>query len=125
MTKLRTLSLLSWFGLFAAPWIWIAQHGIGQGEAEARCSVAGEHWGLSNTAYQVVLMIVGGVIILAAEAAALWVVRATDGSSYEDGPPIGRVRMTALATATTNLIFLVVILLDGIASVVNTPCLNS
>jgi hypothetical protein len=125
MSRLRKLSLLSWLGLFGAPWIWVAQHGIGPGAAEASCSVAGRHWGVSNDAYQIVLLVVAGVIILISEAAALLVLRATADASYHDAPPVGRIRMVAIATASTNLIFLVIIVLDAIASLVNTPCLNS
>jgi hypothetical protein len=125
VTRLRKLSLLQWFGLFAAPWIWVAQHGIGQGAAQVSCTAPGQHWGVSNDAYQIVLMIVGGLVILASEAAAFVVFRGTSDASYESPPPVGRIRMIAVATMTTNLIFLVIILLDGIASVVDIACRNS
>lgn len=125
MSRMRKLSILQWFGLFAAPWIWIAQHGMGQGAAFASCSVAGRRWGVSNDAYQIVLMIVAGIVILAAEAASLYVVRETSDVTHDDGPPAGRIRMIAVATAATNFLFLGIILLDGIASVLAIGCRNS
>jgi hypothetical protein len=125
VTRLRTLSLLQWFGLFGAAGVWIAQHGIGQGAADASCSVAGRHWGVSNDAYQIGLMVAAGIVVLAAEAAAVLVFRATRDASYESAPPVGRIRMVAVATMTTNLIFLVIILLDGIASIVDVACRGS
>jgi hypothetical protein len=123
VTRLRKLSLLQWFGLFAAAGIWLAQHGIGQGMAEARCSAAGG--GISNDAVQIVLMILAGVVILAADAASVVVFRATSDASYHSPPPVGRMRMIAIATMSTNLIFLVIILLDGIASILDVACRNS
>ena len=125
MTRLRRLSILSWLGFFVAPATWVAQHGIGQGAADTSCSVAGIHWGVSNTAYQVGLLIGASLLILLAEAAALVVVRATSDASYESPPPVGRIRLVAIAAAATNLIFLVIVLLDGIASIVLHTCANS
>jgi hypothetical protein len=126
MTKrIRRLSRLSWFGFFVAAFAWVAQHGIGQGVADARCSAGGSHWGISNVAYQTGLMIGAGLLILAAEAAAIAVFRATSDASYESPPPVGRIRHVAIASMTANLIFLVIVLLDGIASIVDATCRNS
>jgi hypothetical protein len=125
MTRLKRLALLQWFGLFGAAGVWVAQHGIGQGVAEVSCSAGGRHWGISNDAYQIGLMIAGGIVVLAAEAAAVVVFRATSDASYHSPPSVGRIRFIAIATMATNLIFLMIILLDGIASIVNATCRNS
>jgi hypothetical protein len=119
------MKLLPWVGLFVAPAAWFGQHAVGQAIAQASCSAANVSWGVSNRTWQIVLLVVASVLILAAEAAAVAAFRETQSSSYEDAPPVGRVQLVAVAAMTTNLIYLVIVLLDGIASIVDISCRQS
>ena len=125
MTNLRRVAVLQWLGLFVAPAAWISQHAIGQAVSNASCARVNEAWGISNDAWQIVLMIVAGGLILLSEAAAVAAFLGTREESYEDAPPLGRMQLIAIAAMATNLIYLVIILLDGIASVVNSGCVQS
>ena len=54
--------------------------------------------------------------------AALTVIVGTRRSSYESPPAPGRVRFFAIAAAAANVIFLMIILLDGFAAILNVTC---
>jgi hypothetical protein len=119
------MKALPWIGLFVAPGAWFGQHLVGQAIAQASCSAANLSWGVSNRAWQVVLLIAASVLILAAEAASVAAYRDTQRVSYQSPPPPGRVQLIAIAAMTTNLIYLVIVLLDGIASIVDISCRQS
>ena len=122
----RTASRLQWLGLLVAPWAWFAQHVIGQAVAQAACSAANVSWGVSNRTWQIALLAVAGVLILVSEAAAVTAYRATrTADAYESRPPLGRAQLIAIAAMTTNLLYLVIVLLDGIASIVDAQCRGS
>jgi heme/copper-type cytochrome/quinol oxidase subunit 2 len=119
------MKLIPWLGLFVAPAAWFGQHAVGQAIAQASCSAADASWGLSNRTWQIVLLVVASVLILGAEAAAVASFRRTEPATYEDPAPAGRVQLIAVAAMTTNLIYLVIVLLDGIASIVGVQCRQS
>jgi hypothetical protein len=125
MTSLRRIAFLQWLGLFVAPAAWIAQHAIGQAVSNASCARVNDAWGISNDTWQIVLMIVAGGLILLSEAAAVAAFLGTREESYEDAPPLGRMQLIAIAAMSTNLIYLVIVLLDGIASLVHSGCVQS
>jgi hypothetical protein len=125
MTRMRRLGVLQWVGVLGAALTWVGQHAVGQGSADAGCSAGGSHWGIANDTWQIALMVAACSLILASEAAAIVVFRATSGSSYESPPPAGRMRFFAIASMTANVIFLVIVLLDGIAATVDTLCRQS
>jgi hypothetical protein len=122
MKSLRRVAVLQWLGLFVAPIAWFLQHLIGQAVAQASCSRVNEAWGVSNDAWQIVLLVVAGSLILLSEAAAVAAFLGTRDSSYEEPPPLGRMQLIAIGAMTTNLLYLVIVLLDGIASIVNGGC---
>lgn len=119
-------STLQWIGLFVAPFAWFAQHLIGQAASQASCSTANTVWGLSNTAWQITLLAVSGTLILLSEAAAVvaFLQTRTD-EHYESPPPVGRIQLISIATMCTNFLFLVIVLLDGVASIIDIACRQS
>ncbi|MGH2972321.1 MAG: hypothetical protein ACRDLE_09425 [Gaiellaceae bacterium] len=125
MTRGRALLVFQWVGFFVAPAAWFGQHVVGQAIAQASCTVAGASWGVSNRTWQIALLGGAATLILLSEAAAIAAFRSTRGSSYESAPPEGRVQLVAIAAMTTNLIYLVIVLLDGIVSIVETACRQS
>jgi hypothetical protein len=122
MSRTRTLAALQWLGFFVAPAAWFGQHVVGQAIAQASCSTANVSWGVSNRAWQIGLLVGAGLLIALSEAAAVVAFRGTRAVSYESAPPLGRMRLVAIAAMTTNLIYLVIVLLDGIASIVDVQC---
>jgi hypothetical protein len=117
--------ILQWFGLFAAALVWSAQLVIGFGLTVARCSAGGVRWGIDLDTWEILLMVVGVVVALAAEAAALTVFLSTRGLEHDDPPPSGRRHFFASAAALGNVLFLLIILLSGIAVLVHQPCHQS
>jgi hypothetical protein len=120
--RVARAEILQWFGLFAAALIWSTQLVVGFGLTVARCSAAGMHWGIGLDTWEIVLMAIGAVVTLAAEAAALTVFLATRDVEEDDPPPLGRRHFFASAAALGNVLFLVIILLSGIGAIVHTPC---
>ena len=118
------IRVLQWVGFFVAPLAWLGQHLIGQAISQARCSTVDAFWGVSNQAWQVALLATACALILLSEAAAIAAFRSTS-ASYEDPPPDGRIRLVAIAAMTTNLIYLVIVLLDGIVSIAEIGCRQS
>jgi len=124
VTRGRTVQLFQFVGFFVAPAAWFGQHLIGQAISQAGCSAANSSWGVSNRSWQIVLLAIACTLILLSEAAAVAAFRSTS-ESYQSPPPEGRIRLIAIAAMTTNLIYLVIVLLDGIASIVDIACRQS
>lgn len=118
----RKIEILQWLGFFVAPAAWISQHLIGQGIGQVACSNANTTWGLSNTEWQILLLVVAGSLILLSLAAAVASYAMTRAASYEDPPPLGRVQLFSIAAITTNSLLLIIVVLDGTASLVNIAC---
>ncbi|HYY02874.1 MAG TPA: hypothetical protein VE736_03220 [Gaiellaceae bacterium] len=114
--------LLQWVGLFGAALGWTAQHITGFGVTVAECGAGSSAWHLNGTAWQITLIVVGELLILVAEAAAITVLVRTWGVEEDDAPPLGRQHFFAMAAAVGNVLFFVMVLLSGIGTLVTTPC---
>jgi hypothetical protein len=124
MTRFR-LEILQWFGFFAASFAWYGNHIVGSGLTQAQCNPGGAHWGISNDAWQLALLIAASLVILGAEAAAIAVFLATRGTEFEGTPPRARMHFFAAAAMAANLLFLMMVLLNGIASLADVVCRQS
>jgi hypothetical protein len=132
---LRQLSVVQWIGVVVAPLAWTGQHVVGYGVGEARCSVAGMRWGISYDSWQLAIMAAALLLVVVSEAAAVTVFLATRETNYGDGPPKAgrwggavpytRLHFFAMAAMVANVLFFVVILLDGLGSVFSTLCAQS
>ncbi|MBV8481072.1 MAG: hypothetical protein JOY72_12310 [Actinobacteria bacterium] len=120
--SLRRLGMLQWVGLVAAPLTWAAQHVVGFGVTQAECGAGGMHWGIANTTWQLSMLSVGVLVVLGAEAAAAVVFLRTRGTEEDDPPPDGRLHFLASAALVANLLFLSIMVLDGIGSTVADLC---
>jgi hypothetical protein len=132
---LRQLGVVQWIGVVVAPLAWTGQHVVGYGVGEARCSVAGVHWGVGYDTWQLGVLAAAGLLVVVSEAAAVAVFLATRDTNFGDGPsgagrwggavPYTRLHFFATAAMVANVLFLTVILMDGIASVFSTLCAQS
>ncbi|TML91557.1 MAG: hypothetical protein E6G08_00230 [Actinobacteria bacterium] len=113
---------LQWFGLFGAALVWTVQHVLAFGVDVARCSPANVRWGVDQRAWQIALLAVAVVLVVASEAAAVTVLRETRGVEDSDPPPDGRRHFFAVAASVGNVLFLVIILMDGLAQLALSPC---
>jgi hypothetical protein len=120
--RLRRAEGLQWFGLFAAALIWTAQLVVGFGLTVARCGAGGMGWGIDLHTWELLLMAIGIVVTLGAEAAALSVFLSTRDVPHDGSPPDGRRHFFASAAALGNVLFFVIILLSGIGVIVHSPC---
>jgi hypothetical protein len=118
----RRLSMLQWLGLLGGGLTWAAQLLIGFGTTQAECSVGEMRWGIVNDTWQLSLLFVAGLVVVGAESAAAIVFVRTRDVGKDDPPPQGRLHFFATAALVANLLFLVVIVLSGIASTVGTLC---
>jgi hypothetical protein len=119
------VGILQWLGLFVAPLTWFGQHLLGQAISQASCSTANTTWGVSNDAWQIGLLIGASLLILLSEGAAVAAFRSTREGDHDSAPPLGRIQLIAVAAMATNLIYLVIVLLDGVASIIDIACRQS
>jgi heme/copper-type cytochrome/quinol oxidase subunit 2 len=118
----RRLAVLQWVGLVLGAVVWAGQHLAGWGLTEATCDSGNVAWSIQHDLWQALLMAAAIALVLVAEAAAVAVFRETGGASYEDAAPLGRLRFFAIAAMAANVIFLMIILLDGLAAIFNVAC---
>ena len=117
---LRRLGVLQWLGLVLGALVWAVQHLVGYGITEATCDSAG--WDVHHDLWQGIATAAAAAFVVGAEAAAIAVLFATRGTSYDGAPPLGRLRFLAIAAAPANAIFLMIIALDGVGAIFNIAC---
>jgi hypothetical protein len=120
--SMRRLSQLQWYGFLAGGLVWFAEFLAGAGASQARCNPGSGRWGLPHDAIQFALMVFGVLVVGSALTASAIVFRQTRGLDDQDPPPDGRVHFFAAAALVGNIIFLVIIVLTGIATIVDRTC---
>jgi hypothetical protein len=120
-----TQEFMQWFGLLGAPLAWAVQLVLGYGVTEARCGVGGSRWGVGVDTWEITLMVAAGAVVLLAELCATGLYFATREVSYDGAAPLGRRHFFVTASSLGNVLFLVVILLSGIAAVEHVACRQS
>ena len=116
---------MQWFGLLGAPLAWTVQLVLGYGATEARCNAGGSGWGVAVDTWEISLMIAAGSVVVLAEVCAIVLYLATREVSYDDAPPLGRRHFFVTASSLGNVLFLMIILLSGLAAVDHMPCRQS
>ncbi len=117
---LRRLAVLQWLGLLLGAVVWATGHLVGYGLTEAACDSAG--FRIDHDFWQVIATATAAGLVLAAEAAAVAVVRGTRGTTYDGDLPASRIRFLAIAGLVANAIFLVTIVLDALGAIFNVAC---
>jgi hypothetical protein len=124
MTRSR-LELLQWLALFAGPLAWATEHIVGYFISAAGCDVAGAQWGLDAATWQSVLAVLVGIVVIVAWLAAFVVFRETRTVDLDAPGPLGRIHFFAQAALLGNLLFFVIVVLDGVGAVRELPCHQS
>jgi len=122
MSTRRSVELLMWTGLFAAPTAWAAQHVFNFGVATAQCSPGGRGWGVPADTWVAIATAVAGALSIAGLTAAALTLRAVRGAGDEAPPPEGRIYFLAICGIVITPIFLAIILMEGIATQLLTNC---
>lgn len=133
--KVERLALLQWVALVGGASVWTLAHLAGIGVTQAECNAAGHAlWHLSNPAWQAPIMTVAALLIAIAEVCAILAFRRTRGLDFGDGPPSPedkverrrtRIHFFAAAAIPANVIFLMIVLLDGTANLADFACRRS
>jgi hypothetical protein len=113
-------SPLLWYAVLGAPVAWAAQFAISYWVTQAKCSVAGERWGISIDAWAIASTVAAVAVAAGAGLVALGLFRATRDDDLEGRPPGGRTRFFAAIGLAVMPIFLAIILLNGIGAVVQS-----
>ncbi|HEV8462143.1 MAG TPA: hypothetical protein VGQ38_15695 [Gaiellaceae bacterium] len=117
MTRVR-LEALQWYALLGGALAWTTQHVLGYFVSTAACTDSTSH----ASTVQIAIAVGAVLLILAAEAAAVVVFRAT---SLDEEPPSGRLHFFAQAAILGNVLFLLVVVLNGVGTVYHLPCAQS
>jgi hypothetical protein len=131
---LRQLGVVQWIGVVVAPLAWTGQHVVGYGVGQARCEV-GAGWGIAYDTWQLAITAAAVLLILVSEAAAVTVFLATRETNYGDGPPgegrwggrtpYARLHFFATTAMVANVLFLTIVLMDGLLSTFAPLCAQS
>jgi hypothetical protein len=119
---MRRLEILQWTGLLLGAVMWGAAHVIGYGTVEANCNSAGPSFGIDLHLWQALINGLSGAVSLGAALAATAVLVLTRDVSYEDEPPVGRIRFFAIAALIANVLFVMMVVLYTVGTLGNTPC---
>ena len=113
MTRVNLLLL---FGLLAAPLAWAGQLVAGYQLGDARCSVAGMRWGFDSEAGEAAVLGVALAVAVGGLAVSWWLERSAGRDAR------GRVAFMAGGGIFVSAIFLVLILMGGIAALSIEHC---
>ncbi|HEY7266374.1 MAG TPA: hypothetical protein VH501_01655 [Solirubrobacterales bacterium] len=107
-----------WYSVLGAPAAWVLQFGVSYWVTEAKCSVAGERWGISVDTWVTVLSIIAIGIAAGAGLVALSLFRASREADLSDDPPAGRTHFFAWVGLAVTPLFLAIIVLNGIGTLI-------
>ncbi|HEV2592224.1 MAG TPA: hypothetical protein VGU02_10060 [Gaiellaceae bacterium] len=122
---IKRLSSLQWFALLGGAVALAFGHLAGLGLTVAECNVNGPRWNIANDAWEIAIEATAVCAMLLAGAASALIISRTQGTSYDDDPPLSRVRFFAIAALVANALFTIVVLLDLFGNVFNAVCRQS
>lgn len=122
---MRRLEILQWTGLLLGAAMWGAAHIVGYGTTEASCNGAAPVFDIDFHLWQGLINGLSGLVSLGAALAATAVIVLTRDVSYEDDPPVGRIRFFALAALIANVLFIMMVVLYAVGSLANSPCVQA
>lgn len=129
--RLQRLAVLQWVGLLAGALVWTMSHLAGIGINQAECNAGSANWTIAHDWWQGTLSLVAILFICSAEVCAILAFRGTRGAEFGDGPPEEgwagarkptRIHFFSAASIVANGIFLLIVVLDGTANLVDVAC---
>ena len=120
MSRTR-LEVLQWYALLGGALAWTTEHVLGYFVSDGGCSRQVAHAGL----WGALLVGVAAAAVAAAEAAAITVYRSTSSAAHDAPGPDGRLHFFAVAALVGNVLFLMLVGLDGLGSLSHLPCVQS
>jgi hypothetical protein len=121
MTRIR-LELLQWYALLGGALAWTGEHVLGYFVSAAGCSTSVGHWHVSLVLWESLLTGAALAAVLAAEAAAFLVYRATAVVDDDAPGPDGRMHFFAQAALLGNVLFFMLVVLDGAGVLYHANC---
>ena len=122
MSRAR-LELLQWFALFGGPVAFAVEHVVGFFTVSADCNPVS--WTVPQHPIELAAMSVAALVILAAEAAAVLVFRATRDAGWESEPTLGRMHFLSTPALVIAPHFLTLVLLSGLGAAAHPTCHQS
>ena len=119
---LRRLEILQWYALLGGALAWTSEHVLGYFVSVAGCSPPGHRWGVDAGLWGGLLLGATTVLIVLAGASAVVVFRETSAIGHDEPGPYGRLRFFAVAALVGNVLFFVLVGLDGLGSIAHLPC---
>jgi hypothetical protein len=121
VTRTR-LELLQWYALFGGALAWTGSHVLGYFVAVGGCDAAVAYWHLNIVLWEALVMALALAGVLAAEAAAYTVYRATESIDQDAPGPAGRMHFFAQAALLGNVLFFMLVVLDAAGVLFNSNC---
>ena len=124
---MRRASALMWFGLFAAPFAWAAQHVTGVLLTIGQChdNAAGPDWQVHVDTWAIVVTAAAALIASLGLLSAVLAWRSTRDADDDDPPPAGRVHFLGIVGLAISPLFLAIILMSGLGTIFLPQCVQS
>lgn len=122
MKTTRSLELMMWVGVVAAPAAWACQHVFGFGVTKAGCSLGSRGWNIPIDSWTIIAGSVAAALALAGLVASILAWRTVNATSKDDPPPEGRIYFMAVCGIVISPLFLAIIVMSTVATAVLSNC---
>jgi hypothetical protein len=124
---MRRIDALMWFGLFAAPFAWAAQHvaGVWLTLGECHDNTAGPAWQVHVDTWAAIVSAAAALIAALGLLSAVQAWRSTRDADDSDAPPAGRIHFLGIVGLTISPLFLAIILMSGLGTIFLPQCVQS
>ena len=124
---MKRAGTLMWFGLFAAPFAWAAQHVTGVLLSISQChdNAAGPDWNVHIDTWAGIVTAVAALIAALGLVSAVLAWRSTRDADDSDAPPAGRIHFLGIIGLTISPLFLAIILMSGLGTIFLPQCVQS
>jgi hypothetical protein len=123
----KRAGMLMWFGLFAAPFAWAAQHVTGVALSISQChdNAAGPDWNVHIDTWAGIVTALAALIATLGLVSAVLAWRSARDADDSDAPPAGRIHFLGIIGLTISPLFLAIILMSGLATIFLPQCVQS
>jgi FtsH-binding integral membrane protein len=122
MKSARSLELMMWVGVVAAPAAWACQHVFGFGVTVAGCGSGSHAWMVPIDSWTVIAGSVAAALAIGGLVASVITLRAVSAMSKDDPPPGGRIYFMSVCGIVISPLFLAIIVMSTVATAVLSNC---